>query len=99
VKNLLKVLRAGRDWSQTELADALDVSRQTIHAIEAEKYDPSLPLAFKIAGVFDLRIEEIFFPSEEKGENDEGTGKEEEQGRPGGRLRRRVRSGAGSGDG
>jgi putative transcriptional regulator len=62
MKNHLKVLRAERDWSQADLADKLDVSRQTINAIETEKYDPSLPLAFKIAKLFGKRIEEIFTP-------------------------------------
>lgn len=62
MKNLLKVLRAEKDWSQADLADKLDVSRQTINAIETEKYDPSLPLAFKIAKLFGKRIEEIFTP-------------------------------------
>jgi putative transcriptional regulator len=60
MKNKLKVLRAERGWSQAELADLVEVSRQSIHAIEKGKYDPSLPLAFKLAEVFDLRIEEIF---------------------------------------
>lgn len=64
MKNRLKVLRAERDWSQADLADHLDVSRQTISALEKGKYDPSLPLAFKIAALFDLTIEEIFFPEE-----------------------------------
>ena len=63
MKNRMKVLRAERDWSQAELADRLKVSRQTINAIETEKYDPSLPLAFKIAEVFALRIEDIFSPA------------------------------------
>jgi putative transcriptional regulator len=62
MKNNLKVLRAEKDWSQADLADKLDVSRQTINAIETEKYDPSLPLAFKIAKLFGKRIEEIFSP-------------------------------------
>jgi putative transcriptional regulator len=62
VNNSLKVLRAGRDWSQGQLADALGVSRQTVNAIETGKYDPSLPLAFKIARVFGKSIEEIFLP-------------------------------------
>ena len=62
MKNNLKVLRAEKDWSQADLADKLDVSRQTINAIETEKYDPSLPLAFKIAKLFGKRIEEIFTP-------------------------------------
>jgi putative transcriptional regulator len=65
MKNRLRVLRAEMDWSQQVLADKLDVSRQTINAIEAEKYDPSLPLAFKIARLFERPIEEIFFPDEE----------------------------------
>ena len=60
MKNRLKVLRAERDWSQQDLADQLDVSRQTINAIETEKYDPSLPLALKIARLFDQRVEDIF---------------------------------------
>jgi putative transcriptional regulator len=60
MKNRLKVLRAERDWSQAELAERLEVSRQTINAIETEKYDPSLPLAFRIARLFKSRIEEIF---------------------------------------
>lgn len=62
MKNKLKVLRAERNWSQADLADHLDVSRQTVNAIETEKYDPSLPLAFKIANLFGKRIEEIFAP-------------------------------------
>ncbi len=65
MKNRLHVLRAERDWSQAELADRLGVSRQTVNALEAGKYDPSLPLAFKIAQLFNLRIEEIFFPEED----------------------------------
>jgi putative transcriptional regulator len=60
MKNRLKVLRAERDWSQADLADRLDVSRQSINAIETGKYDPSLPLAFRIARLFDLSIEAIF---------------------------------------
>ena len=60
MKNRLKVLRAERDWSQSDLADALDVSRQTINALETGKYDPSLPLAFKISRLFALPIEAIF---------------------------------------
>ncbi len=60
MKNRIKVLRAERDWSQADLAERLGVSRQTVNAIETEKYDPSLPLAFKIAGLFALRIEDIF---------------------------------------
>lgn len=60
VKNRLKVLRAERDWSQAELAGRLDVSRQAVNAIETGKHDPSLPLAFRIARLFDMRIEDIF---------------------------------------
>jgi putative transcriptional regulator len=60
VKNRLKVLRAERDWSQQDLADQLGVSRQTINAIETEKYDPSLPLALKMARLFEQPVEEIF---------------------------------------
>jgi putative transcriptional regulator len=60
MKNRLKVLRAERDWSQAELAGHLDVSRQAVNAVETGKYDPSLPLAFKIARLFNMRIEEIF---------------------------------------
>ena len=60
MKNRLKVLRAERDWSQADLADRLEVSRQTVNAIETEKYDPSLPLAFKIARLFKQPIEELF---------------------------------------
>jgi putative transcriptional regulator len=60
VKNRLKVLRAERDWSQGELAERLGVSRQSINAVETGKYDPSLPLAFRIARLFELPIEAIF---------------------------------------
>jgi len=60
VKNRLKVLRAERDWSQADLAERLDVSRQSVNAIETGKYDPSLPLAFKLASLFGLTIEQIF---------------------------------------
>jgi len=62
VKNRLRVLRAERSWSQARLADELNVSRQTINAIENGKYDPSLPLAFKMAQLFGMPIEEIFIP-------------------------------------
>lgn len=65
VKNRLRVLRAERNWSQAELAEALGVSRQTINAIEVEKYDPSLPLAFKMARLFGTRIEDIFSEADE----------------------------------
>ncbi len=64
VRNRLKVLRAERNWSQADLADKLDVSRQSVNAIETGKYDPSLPLAFKIAKVFALPIEQIFSDDE-----------------------------------
>ena len=60
MKNRLKVLRAERNWSQGDLARALEVSRQSVNAIETGKYDPSLPLAFKLARVFGLTIEQIF---------------------------------------
>jgi putative transcriptional regulator len=60
MKNQLRELRARKEWSQGDLADKLGVSRQTINAIETEKYDPSLPLAFKIARLFKQPIEEIF---------------------------------------
>ena len=62
--NRLRELRRSRSWSQHDLAVQLRVSRQTVHAIEAGKYDPSLPLAFAIARLFELRIEEIFTPEE-----------------------------------
>ncbi|MGG7034352.1 MAG: helix-turn-helix transcriptional regulator [Flavobacterium sp.] len=64
MKNKLKVLRAERDMTQADLADSLAVSRQTINAIEKGKFDPSLPLAFKISKLFGLPIEEIFDSSE-----------------------------------
>jgi putative transcriptional regulator len=60
MKNRLRVLRAERDWSQADLAKALEVSRQSVNAIETGKFDPSLPLAFKLARLFNLKIEEIF---------------------------------------
>jgi putative transcriptional regulator len=60
MKNRLRELRAARNWSQSDLADKLDVSRQTVNAIETEKYDPSLPLAFKVARLFKMSIEEVF---------------------------------------
>ena len=65
MKNRLKVLRAERDWSQQDLAARLEVSRQSVNAIETGRYDPSLPLAFKIADVFELAIEEIFLREDE----------------------------------
>ena len=70
MKNRLRVLRAERDWSQGELAERLGVSRQTVNALETGKYDPSLPLAFKIARTFEVKIEDIFFPDPEKGEGE-----------------------------
>lgn len=64
MKNRLKVLRAERDWNQGDLADRLGVSRQSVNAIETGKYDPSLPLAFRIADLFDMPIEAIFLRGE-----------------------------------
>jgi putative transcriptional regulator len=63
MKNRLRVLRAEHDMSQADLADKLDVSRQTVNAIETGRYDPSLPLAFRIASLFGRSIEEIFIPN------------------------------------
>jgi putative transcriptional regulator len=60
VKNRLRELRATKGWSQGDLADALGVSRQSINALETEKFDPSLPLAFKIAKLFGMKIEDVF---------------------------------------
>ena len=60
MKNRLRELRTAKEWSQSDLADKLGVSRQTVNAIETEKYDPSLPLAFKMARLFKMSIEEIF---------------------------------------
>jgi putative transcriptional regulator len=60
LRNRLRVLRAAREWSQQDLADRLDVSRQTVNALENDRYDPSLPLAFRIARLFGQRIEDIF---------------------------------------
>lgn len=62
MKNRLRELRAQRRWTQADLARELDVSRQTVNALESGKYDPSLPLAFKIAATFESRIEDIFEP-------------------------------------
>lgn len=62
MRNRLRELRAAQRWSQADLADLLGVSRQTVNAIETERFDPSLPLAFKLAYVFDQSIETIFFP-------------------------------------
>ncbi len=64
MNNRLRELRGERSWSQAALAEQLDVSRQTVNAIETGKYDPSLPLAFKIARLFDLAIESIFIADE-----------------------------------
>ncbi|NRA69836.1 MAG: helix-turn-helix transcriptional regulator [Gammaproteobacteria bacterium] len=64
MKNRLKVLRAERDWTQADLANKLDVSRQTINSIEKDKYDPSLSLAFKVARLFQQPIESIFIDKE-----------------------------------
>ena len=63
MKNSLPQLRAERGWSQGDLAERLEVSRQTVNALERGKYDPSLPLAFKIADLFALRIEDVFMPN------------------------------------
>ena len=60
MKNKLRELRTAKEWSQSDLADKLGVSRQTVNAIETEKYDPSLPLAFKVARLFKSKIEDIF---------------------------------------
>ena len=65
MKTRLRVIRAERNWSQADLADKLGVSRQTINAIETGKYDPSLPLAFKIARLVNVRIEDVFEPDDE----------------------------------
>ena len=62
MKNRLRVLRAEREWTQADLAGKLGVSRQTVNAVETEKYEPSLGLAFKIATLFEQKIEDIFFP-------------------------------------
>jgi len=69
MKNRLKVLRAERNWSQAELAERLDVSRQAVNAIETGKYDPSLPLAFRAARLFGLAIEDIFDDGHEGTDN------------------------------
>ena len=60
MKNRLKILRAERDWNQSDLAAQLGISRQSVNAVETGKYDPSLPLAFRIADLFGLKIEDIF---------------------------------------
>ncbi len=69
MKNRIKILRAEHDLTQADLAEKLEVSRQTINAIEKGKFDPSLPLAFKMASLFQKKIEEIFHFYEEKGKN------------------------------
>lgn len=70
MRNRLKVLRAERDWSQAELATQLEVSRQTVNAIETGKYDPSLPLAFRIARLFGRSIEGVFEPAQDFAQGD-----------------------------
>ena len=70
MKNRLRVLRAEHNWSQSALASRLGVSRQTVNAIERGKYDPSLPLAFRIAKVFGQQIEDIFTPGPEGSDGD-----------------------------
>lgn len=72
MKNRLRVIRAERNWSQADLAEELGVSRQTINAIETGKYDPSLPLAFKIARLVNQKIEDIFEPDEDETGGDTG---------------------------
>ena len=62
MRNRVRDLRGERDWSQADLAQRLEVSRQTVNAIETGKYDPSLPLAFRIAAIFRNKIEDVFFP-------------------------------------
>ena len=64
MNNRLRELRDARGWSQGELAERLEVSRQTVNALETGKYDPSLPLAFRIARLFDCRIEDVFLPDQ-----------------------------------
>ena len=64
MNNRIRELRSARGWSQAALADLLNVSRQTVNAIETGRYDPSLPLAFRIAGVFDDPIESLFYPTD-----------------------------------
>ena len=73
MKNRLRVLRAEYRWSQADLAERLQVSRQTVNAIETGKYDPSLPLAFKIAQLFQQPIEQIFQPDQEDSTNTSST--------------------------
>ena len=66
MRNDLKVLRAQRSWTQARLAEELGVSRQTVNALEAGRYDPSLPLAFRLASAFGCRIEDLFTPGDEQ---------------------------------
>jgi putative transcriptional regulator len=65
MKNKLREMRAAKEWSQSDLAEKLEVSRQTVNAIETGRYDPSLPLAFKLANVFKVAIEDIFVPDKD----------------------------------
>ncbi|MDQ4068920.1 MAG: helix-turn-helix transcriptional regulator [Actinomycetota bacterium] len=82
MRNRLRELRAVRRWSQADLADRLDVSRQTVNAIETDRYDPSLTLAFKLARVFDEPIEALFFPDQDVvGEQREDAGRRDAAGR------------------
>ncbi len=73
MKNRLRVLRAEREWSQAALAERLQVSRQTVNAVENGKYDPALPLAFKIARLFERRIEDIFDADDGGGDRSSGS--------------------------
>lgn len=66
MKNRLRVLRAERKWSQADLAERLGVSRQTVNAVETEKYEPSITLAFKMARLFQIQIEDIFQPDDDE---------------------------------
>ena len=70
MKNRLKVLRAERNWSQGDLADLLDVSRQTVNAVETGRHDPALPLAFRIARLFGRSIEGVFEPDDDFAQGD-----------------------------
>ena len=72
MRNRLRVLRAERDWTQADLAEKLEVSRQTVNALETGKYDPSLPLAFRIARLFGVRIEDVFRPEAEAAPQESG---------------------------
>lgn len=76
MNNRIRELRAGRRWTQADLADRLDVSRQTVNALETGRYDPSLPLAFRIAREFGLAIEDVFTPDDDVS-SDTGTGRSE----------------------